>query len=155
MARNNVFFEALVDHQQLRDNYVVVEISLGSDQLLIRILGWSRWWCLKSRLEIPLTHIRSVRSDGDLPKGFWIRLPGTYIPGLIKAGIYTNGGGRWSFWDIRRARNRIIVFELFGWKYDLVVVEVENPAATIAMVQGALEPVRSTYPQSPDASTSA
>ena len=121
----------------------MVDISLHSDQLLIEVLGWSRLWCFKSRLEIPLTHIRSVRVDGDLPKGFWIRLPGTYIPGVIKAGSYTNGHGHWSFWDIRRRRDRILVIELSGWKYDFVVVDVGNPAVTIAMVQGALEPVRS------------
>ncbi len=125
----------------------MVDISLHRDQLLIEVLGWSRLWCFKSRLEIPLTHIRSVGVDGALPKGFWIRLPGTYIPGVIKAGSYTNGRGRWSFWDIRRARDKILVIELSGWKYDFVVVDVGNPAVTLAMVPGALEPVRSTYPQ--------
>ena len=126
----------------------MVGISLDGDQLLIKILGWSRLWCLKSRLEIPLAHIRGVRGDGDLPKGFWIRLPGTYFPGVIKAGSFSNGRGRWSFWDIRRARDKILVIELSGWKYDFVVVEVENPAVTIEMVRRALEPVRSAYPRS-------
>jgi hypothetical protein len=138
----------LVYQQQRRDNDVVVEISLDSDQILIKVLGWSRLWCLKSRLEISLTYIRSVRADGDLPKGFWIRLPGTYIPGVIKAGSYTNGRGHWSFWDIGRNRDRILVIELSGGKYDFIVVEVVNPTATIEMVRRALEPDRSTYPQS-------
>jgi len=125
----------------------VVEISLDSDQIQIKVLGWSRLWCLKSHLEVPLAHVRSVRAD-DLPKGIWIRLPGTYIPGVIKAGSYTNGRGRWSFWDVRRARDKILVIELSGWKYDFIVVEVGNPAATIEMVRRALEPVRSTHNQS-------
>jgi hypothetical protein len=40
------------------------------------------------------------------------------------------------------------VIELYAWKYDFVVVEVENPAVTIEIVRRALEPVRSAYPQS-------
>ena len=124
----------------------MVEISLDGDQIQTKVLGWSRLGCLKSHLEVPLAYVRSVRTD-DLPKGFWIRLPGTYIPGVIKAGSYSNGGGRWSFWDIRRTRDKILVIELSGWKYDFVVVEVGNPA-TIEMVRRALEPVRSTHNQS-------
>jgi hypothetical protein len=121
----------------------VVELSLDSAQLRIKVLGWSRIWCLKSQLEVPLIHLRGARADGDLPKGFWIRLPGTYVPGLIKAGSYRNSRGKWSFWDLRRARDRIIVIELSGWQYDFIVVEVGNPAAAIEMLRPALPTARS------------
>jgi hypothetical protein len=57
---------------------------------------------------------------------------------VIKAGSYSNGRC-WSFWDIRRRRDDVVVIELSGWKYDYIVVEVSNPARTIETVRGAMQ----------------
>jgi len=102
------------------------------------MLGWSKLWCLKSRLDVPLRCVRGVRIGGELPRGFWLRMPGTHIPGVIKAGSYW-GASRWSFWDVRGSRDKVVVIELSGWQYDCIVIEVNNPAATFQTVQTALE----------------
>jgi hypothetical protein len=130
-------------NREVRDNHLVVELSVAGGQVWIKVLGWSKVWALKSHLEVPLIYLRDARIGGDLPKGFWIRLPGTDVPGLIKAGSYTNGRGRWSFWDIRRSRDRTLVIELSDWKYDFIVVEVEDPAAAMEMLRQALQTARS------------
>ncbi len=115
----------------------MVEISVDGGTIKVDVLGWSKIWCLKSRLAAPLRCVRGVRADGPLPRRFWIRLPGTQIPGVIKAGSYCNGS-QWSFWDVRRRRDDVVVIELQGWKYDYLVVEVKNPAATVAVIRNAL-----------------
>jgi hypothetical protein len=116
----------------------MVEISLRGDLLQIDVLGWSRLWSLKSRLDVPPQHVRRIRRDGQLPQGFWLRWPGTSIPGIIKAGSFWNGR-RSSLWDVRRRPDKVVVIELSGWKYDYVVVEVENPALTVEQVRAAIE----------------
>ncbi|HEV3113550.1 MAG TPA: hypothetical protein VGY99_23950 [Candidatus Binataceae bacterium] len=115
----------------------MVEISVDGVTLVVEVLGWSKLWCLKSRLDIPLRCVRQVTANGALPKGFWLRWPGTYIPGVLKAGSYWNGS-RWSFWDVRHGRDNVVVIELSGWKYDYLVVEVNNPTATIERVRSAI-----------------
>lgn len=116
----------------------MVEISIAGEALAVEVLGWSKLWCLKSRLDIPLRCVRQVRADGEVPKGFWLRWPGTSIPGVIKAGSYCNGT-RCSFWDVRRRLDNIVIIELSGWKYDYVVVEVNNPAAIMESVRSAID----------------
>ncbi len=115
----------------------MVEIFVAADTLKIEVLGWSKLWCLKSRLDVPLCCIRSATADGVLPSRFWLRLPGTYIPGVIKAGSYWNGS-QWSFWDIRRRRDNVVVIALRGWKYDYIVVEVNDAAAALQAIETAL-----------------
>lgn len=105
--------------------------------LAVEVLGLSKLWCAKRRLDIPLRCVRRVRMDGELPKRFWIRWPGTFMPGIIKAGSYWNGSV-WSFWDVRRRRDNVLVIELSGWQYDYLVVEVRDAAATIERVRSAL-----------------
>ncbi len=57
---------------------------------MFEVRGLHKVWALKSRLRIPLAHIRAVHADPTtarrLPVG--LRLPGTHAPGLITAGSY-------------------------------------------------------------------
>ena len=122
----------------------MVEVSIDGTTLVVGVIGWSKLWCFKSRLDIPVRCVRQVRTDGALPKGFWLRLPGTFIPGVIKAGSYWNGS-RWSFWDVRRRRDKVVVIELSGWKYDYVVVEVNNPTATMESLRTAIDRIRGSF----------
>ena len=115
----------------------MVEISVRGDMLEIDVLGWSRLWSLKRRLMAPLRCVQQIRRDGELPQGFWLRWPGSFIPGVIKAGSFWNGR-RGSFWDVRRQPDKVVVIELSGWKYDYIVVEVENPAVTVEQVRAAI-----------------
>lgn len=115
----------------------MVEISIKPDSLVVTVLGWSRLWSLKNRLEAPLRCVRAVRRDGDLPGGFWLRWPGTHLPGVIKAGSYWDGS-RWSFWDVRRRRDNVLVIELSGWEYDYIVAEVNNPALVVTQINAAI-----------------
>ncbi len=115
----------------------MVKISVEGDTLAVEVLGWSKLWCVKRRLDVPLRCVRRVRTDGELPKGYWVRLPGTFIPGVIKAGSYWNGSG-WSFWDVRRRRDDVLVIELSGWRYDCLVVEVADAPTAIERLRNAL-----------------
>jgi hypothetical protein len=115
----------------------MVKISVAGDKLAVEVLGWSKLWCVKRRLDVPLRCVRRVRVGGELPHGYWVRMPGTCIPWVIKAGSYWNGSG-WSFWDVRGRRDNVLVIELTGWQYDYLVVEVADAPAALEQVRNAL-----------------
>jgi hypothetical protein len=119
----------------------MVEITIEGEMLAVRVLGWSKLWCFKSRLEVPLRRVQQVRIGGELPQGYWLRMPGTSMPGVITAGSYWKRSG-WSFWDVRRRTDNVLIIQLSNAEYDYIVVEVSNPAVTLSMIQSALQRFR-------------
>ena len=69
------------------------------------------------------------------------RLPGTNIPGVITAGTFFKDGGR-VFWDVHDA-DRAVAIYLRDDVYTELVVEVDDPAATISLVNQHAERVGS------------
>ncbi|URM88965.1 hypothetical protein LUW75_01835 [Streptomyces sp. MRC013] len=117
----------------------MARIRIAGDTLVVEIEGTDRLWALKSRLEIPLENVRGATADPGAarePKGF--RAPGTHLPGVITAGTFHLDGER-VFWDVRDGSKAVVV-ELRDERYARLVVEVEDPRATVALVEGALAP---------------
>jgi hypothetical protein len=115
----------------------MVDITVNGDHLEVEFLGWSKLWALRSRLEIPIASIRSVRADGEVPKGFYLRALGTGFPGVIAAGMFTDFK-RWAFFDLRADRTNVVILELAGWKYDVVAVQVKDARAGVEMIRSAM-----------------
>lgn len=115
----------------------MVDITVTPHEVTFEVLGLHKLWTLKSRLTVRLEHITSVRADPGVSLGWGgeIRWPGTYIPGMIKAGTFY-GRGRRTFWDVAH-RERAIVVELANDRYDAVIVEVADPAAAVARIERA------------------
>jgi hypothetical protein len=113
----------------------LISVTVAGDVAVFEVEGWDKLWSLKSRLEIPLAHIRGVRRDPNVAQGWWhgIRAPGTQLPGVITAGTFYQRG-KCVFWDVHRPE-RVIVVELIDERYDELVIEVENPAAAVALLQ--------------------
>jgi len=105
----------------------MVRISVSDDRIHFDVEGIDRMWALRSQLEFPLSHIRSVRVDPEAAKGWWhgIRLWGSNIPGILTAGTFYQNG-RVVFYDVHDPL-RTIVIELDHEHYDRMVVEVEEP----------------------------
>jgi hypothetical protein len=116
----------------------MVNVSIESDRVRFEVEGWDKLWSLKSRLEIPLAHIRDVRIDPEPARGWWhgLRMPGTQIPGLLTAGSFYQHGG-FVFYDVHDPE-RTIVFDLDHEHYQRLVIEVENPERIAAEVRTAI-----------------
>ena len=116
----------------------MVDISIEGDRVRIAVEGWDKLWAFKSQLEFPLAHVRSVRQDSQPALGWWhgVRFPGTNIPGIVTAGTFYQHEGV-VFYDVHDPE-RAIVFELEHEHYRQLVVEVKDPAATVALVNKAL-----------------
>jgi hypothetical protein len=116
----------------------LVRVSVEGDTAIFEVEGLDKLWSLRSRLEIPLTHITDVEQDSSQASGWWhgLKLGGTNVPGLFTAGTFYQHR-ELVFWDVRHPENTIIV-SLEHEHYKKLIVEVENPAATTAQLRHAL-----------------
>jgi hypothetical protein len=116
----------------------MVELSVQGGILLLQVKGLDRLWAMRSRLEIPLGSVSGVRADPQVARGLWkgVSAPGTHIPGLIIAGTFYQDDKR-IFWDVHDPE-RTIIIELQGQRYDQLIVEVSDPAAAVALIEGAV-----------------
>ncbi|HEY7894585.1 MAG TPA: hypothetical protein VIC24_06770 [Gemmatimonadaceae bacterium] len=116
----------------------MVEISVEGDRVRFDVDGWDKMWALKSRLEIPLAHITSVRIDSEPARGWWhgFRMPGTQIPGVLTAGTFYQHDGA-VFYDVHDPDHTIVI-ELDHEHYHRLVVEVADPPAAVKLLDDAL-----------------
>jgi hypothetical protein len=113
----------------------MVKVTVEGTTAVFEVQGLDKLWALKSRLAIPLAHIRDVRADPEIARGWWhgLRMPGTQLPGVITAGTFYQAGKR-VFWDVHNAE-RTIVVGLRDERYDELVIEVEDPSSVISLLQ--------------------
>ncbi|MHB9863669.1 hypothetical protein [Streptomyces sp. YIM S03343] len=97
--------------------------------------GLDKLWTLKSRLEIPLAHVRGATHDPGIvhePKGF--RVGGTHLPGVIIAGSFRHDGER-VFWQVKNPEKAIVIELADAETYDRLVIEVDDPRAAVALIE--------------------
>ena len=114
----------------------MAQVHIDGDQLIVEIEGLDKLWALRSRLEIPLVHVRGATADPGMAALTGWKVGGARVPGVITAGTFHVDGER-VFWDVHDAA-RAVVIELTGDPYTRLVIEVDDPAATVAQVEKAL-----------------
>jgi hypothetical protein len=121
-----------------REENGMVKVSIDGGRANFAVQGWDKLWALKTSLEIPLSHIRGARIDTESARGWFhgLRLPGTEIPGVLTAGTFLQRDGA-VFFDVHDPDNTIVI-ELDHENYKRLVIEVEDPDATVTMIQSAL-----------------
>ncbi|OMI35396.1 hypothetical protein [Streptomyces sparsogenes] len=115
----------------------MAHISTDDGNLIVEIEGLDKLWALKSRLTIPLAHVRGATADPGIlkePKG--LRSPGTHVPGVITAGTFHIDGER-IFWDVRDPAKAVVI-QLADERYARLVVQVSDPRATVSLIEDAL-----------------
>ncbi|WP_404815662.1 hypothetical protein [Streptomyces thermolineatus] len=116
----------------------LISIDRERGLLIAEFQGLDKLWSLKSRLEIPLAHVRGATHDPGIarePKG--IRVAGTYLPGVITAGRFRRDGER-LFWDVKNPDKAVVVELADAESYDRLVIEVDDPRATVALIERSL-----------------
>ncbi|HEX4037967.1 MAG TPA: hypothetical protein VHX37_07910 [Acidobacteriaceae bacterium] len=115
----------------------MVDLTVAGGKLVLQVRGADQLWALKSSLEISLEHVAGMRADPSVAQGWWhgVRMPGTQIPGVITAGTFYQHGKR-VFWDVHHPENTVVI-ELHDERYNELIVEVADPAAAVALVEGA------------------
>ena len=116
----------------------MAEIELTSDTVIVHVKGADRIFALKSELTIPLEHVLGASRDEEEARRWYhgVRAPGTSVPGVITAGTFHQNGER-VFWDVRHPE-RAVALDLRDEDYAKLVVDVDDPDATILAVEAAL-----------------
>lgn len=117
----------------------MVEITITADAILFEVEGWDKIWSLRSKLTIPLTHIRDAYSDPEPAMGWFdgLKISGTAVPNIFRAGTFYQEG-EWVFWDVADPENTIVI-ELEHERYKKLIVEVENPPREVKKIKAAIK----------------
>ncbi|MEB3830809.1 hypothetical protein [Phormidium sp. CCY1219] len=93
---------------------------------------------LENKFDIPLSHIAKITAEE--PPSHWaeIRVPGTYFPGLIKAGTYYTPRGK-EFWFVTRDKD-YLVLELREEPYQKMVFTVDDNQYWIDKIIAQIQP---------------
>ena len=108
-------------------------VTIEDGCVRIEMLGWDKFWAMKSRLSFPVSSVTEVRRwekgrDRSWPYG--LRMPGTCIVGVVVAGTYRWAGQR-DFYAVH-AFARAVIIELRDEIYTRAIVEVADPEQTLA-----------------------
>jgi hypothetical protein len=113
----------------------MVSIKQEGDTVIFNVEGWHKLWALRSEIRIPRAHILGARRDPEAVHDLGWRMPGTHIPGLVKAGtfyLFNSPDHKPTFFDVQRARN-VVVLDLADERYNRLVIEVADPEAVLAL----------------------
>ncbi len=120
-----------------------VAVSCDDGQLTVTLTGWRRLAALQRGTSVPLAAVVSVDHDpaprsrvGTGPRPPRSRSSG----GLWRYGTY-HGVQGWSFWAVGSGKGAVVV-EAASGRYRFVVVEVDDPAATVAEIERARRDAR-------------
>jgi hypothetical protein len=115
----------------------MAEVELAEETLIVHVEGMDRLLALRSRLEVPLSHVEGAEADPEEARRRWhgIMERGIWVPGPITAGTYYREG-ELVFWDVHDPEKTVVI-RLRDERYARLVVEVEDPEATVARVNEA------------------
>ena len=122
----------------------MVNINVDGNTAIFEVLGLDKLWSFKSRLEIPVNHLRTVYQDPNCAMR-WLdsfKLIGTSIPYIFRAGAFYQQGD-FVFWDVRNIQNTIVV-ELDHEHFAKLVIEVDDPVSAVSLLNYAINDSNST-----------
>ena len=116
----------------------MVDVSVSGDRAIFTVEGSHKLWAIKSRIEIPLSHINDVEVNHDQVSRWWhgFKLIGTDAPGLFAAGTFYYHG-ELVFWDVYDTSKTIIV-SLEHERYKKLIIEVADPEAAARTLRSAV-----------------
>lgn len=117
-------------------------VEIQDDQLVARIQGLDQVLALRSELSIPLTHVKGAAVRPPEVRKRWrnplrAHVPGTDMPYVVMAGSFLFLDGEHAFWDVHDP-GRTVVIELDHERFAKLVLEVEDPQATVAAINAAI-----------------
>ena len=116
------------DHRLAR---IPTFVEVHGDRLVVDRRGTEKMFRLVGRLTIPLDHVVRAESDPNIEWSVWRgwRVPGVHVPGV-------------RFYEMHGHRDKTLVIWLKDEACERLVVEVQDPAAGVAMINQAVEALR-------------
>ena len=98
-----------------------MHLHIDNGNLMIDLSFWEKVWGFHGSFRIPLAHISGIKCE--IPVTSWkeLRVPGSFVPGLIKAGTYYTPRGK-EFWYVTRWGKQFVTIELQSERYKRIVL---------------------------------
>ena len=102
-----------------------MKLNITNDNLTIKLDMWEKIFSLHGDFEIPLKNIS--KAEIKEPEFIWrtFRLPGSYLPGVIKAGHYWTKG-EWEFWLRFGPKNKTMVIHLKQGRFRRINIGIDT-----------------------------
>jgi hypothetical protein len=129
---------AVADTARVAKGLGLVKITIADEAAVFEVEGWHKLWSLRSRLEIPVAHIKAVHADAAPAMGLFdgLKLTGTDVPNIFRAGVFYQEGN-FVFWDVRHAEKTVVI-DLADEHFAKLIVEVEDPEASVRLIEDAI-----------------
>ncbi|HEX5457994.1 MAG TPA: hypothetical protein VFX64_06370 [Candidatus Nitrosotalea sp.] len=101
-----------------------MKLQIANDILEIKFSTTEKILAIHGSMQIPLSHVVQATGTPLEPTWMQIRMPGTNLPGMIKAGTYYTNRGK-EFWYLTRG-NEVLRLELKDESYDRIVIGVKD-----------------------------
>ncbi|MFH2063316.1 MAG: hypothetical protein ABIJ46_04135 [bacterium] len=88
-----------------------MKISIEDDQLNLELSVGEKLCCCRRTLSVPLGSVRGMTEGVPEPRLLEVRVPGTHIPGVIKAGTFWTREGK-EFWYVTPGKSEYVTLEL-------------------------------------------
>ena len=120
----------------------MTKVEIQDDRLIARIQGLDQVLALRSELSIPLAHVQGAAVSPPEVRKRWGNLfrahvPATDVPYVVMAGSFLFLDGEHAFWDVHDP-DRTVAIELDHERFARLVLEVEDPQATVAAINAAI-----------------
>jgi hypothetical protein len=117
-----------------------LDLAVDGDTVVVAMHGCDVFFCMRARIVVPIAAVDGVCvSRRDLVPHEGLRLPGTSLGKLIRAGSYGVGAAR-DFWNVRRAESVLVIQLCPGAEYRRIVLEVPDPGAEALRLRPILGP---------------
>lgn len=112
-------------------------LELTDRDLIVHLSFWEMLAAFHRSVRVPLTKVRGATEDnGYSGADMGLRLPGTYLPGVIAAGTYYNNGDKQFVYVTRKSHP--VVIELADERFVRIVLGVADARAATAHINAAL-----------------
>jgi len=117
----------------------MAEVELTTDTLVIHAQVRDRILTFRSRLEVPLTYVVGAEVDPEIARAWWggFESSGLQVPQVGTVSSLYKDGGR-VFWNVHHPEKNVVI-QLRDEKYTQLVIEVKEPATTVATIQKAID----------------
>ena len=117
------------------------KIDIENDNLVFTLTGIDKVLALKSKLAIPLNHVKSVSTE----KADWnyfkmVKVMATRVPEIVADGTFVSKEG-FLFYEMHDP-DKCITVELENEKYKKVVFQVSDKESAAKIIQDALDKLR-------------
>jgi hypothetical protein len=117
----------------------VTGVTVEGDHIKIQMDGLDTLLAVRHEMSVPLARIIGVEETQNLEQVSHVGWKewGGYWPGKFRNGTFREGG-KHVFWNVRDIKTaRAVTIRLNDGFYDHLVLEVDDPAAVVAMIERA------------------